>query len=309
MEIAGASLNYPFIVTIQGEGPGTGQTTARENTAKVLGSQDNPVEELYAGLIMRSFAQQWEEKFLPHNKTWAEFESHIKQINEGLTDRTINPTQLLNSPPEYNEDQVKQFIKDFQSNFEDKTLIDNTIDTSLALLIADNTPRITVVEGKFALGVLIADRFMPTIASVRRPIVKIILECSPETAAQRITKRRQEKGELPEYLNPEKLQKAVTETQAIVSERSKRDQQRYQEIYDISLQDIRNDDSVTVIDTTELSPEEVLLTILQAIAAQIPEFSHSLLDQIASAQIPSTAIATDQSPAPETASPPLAPLF
>lgn len=277
----------PRVIALRGDKPGAGQTTTRERLAHAflypldrydltIRPQDSiPVEDFYGGQLFRTFTQQCQ-VHLDRGGTWDEFEDKITAILAGLLDGSIDPRELVNTPPEYRERRVTKAAKEFEKMFKNHALVDTTIDTALAIIITQNQTGITVVEGKNIHALPNIPKFAAILQENDRPIVGVKLTAPWEVTARRITKRRIKKGELPPSLHGVKSFLAFAYTLILIYARDQFDQKRLKRANGVSPNEIKDPDIIT-IDTTRRTPEEVVLEILKVISLKDPTFAHPWL--------------------------------
>jgi cytidylate kinase len=234
---------YSIIIT--GEWPGAGQST----TAKLL-AHKLQFDRVYAGFLMRKFAQIWHQE--SKRLHWQEFESKVINKEIDFSDYHFHES-------EFQERTLHTFQYQLQK-VGTPDLWDKIID--LQSLVALKRPGV-VVEAK--VGVLLDQTKLIKLGRLSHRIYKILLTCPPEISSHRVIKRKIENKELPamDQDHPRYLD-LIRETTTETINRHLRDWERYEKIYGIYRSSIYKP-GIIKVNTAERDASEVVGTIMNII--------------------------------------------
>lgn len=244
----------PINILIAGQ-PGSGGSTLRDN---ILALPNLELEKVSGGRIRRAYAQHWQEFSQGQNQddaasNWRTFSDqyHLAYEQRGYQGVVELFDEHLDLPPD--TESLNAFNVAQAQYGASENLWDLIIDASLyhKLLTSDHS---VLIESKLATILDLIDelhRMAIENPVLSQPLIKILLVVEPEIAAQRISRRE-----------------GRTITVDEVQVRNEADWERYGRFYHIDGKPLTFDDLVAashVIDTSYLTPEEVLAEVLRII--------------------------------------------
>lgn len=255
----------PFILLITGERPGTGETTAAKTVAEKLN-----IPRHYAGLTRRKLAFIWHNEFQDQDKPWYEFEAALEQ-NE------IDLDSILFDEDDFDETILVEFNHAQSQGQINTDLIDNLIDneTKKVYQAAIENRQALVIGAKLAVLLDLITGNEVDFDNKDIPIIPISLVVDTITGIERVMKRKIEKNEVG--VNSRSEKELFDQTAEQITKRIKQDWTRFEHIYDVHPQDLYRE-GIIQIDTTNLSPEEVVQAICVVIRDKAPETAPALLE-------------------------------